>query len=580
MTCEQLRQRLAFLGAIVATLLVAGASARAQVGAASPADEARGPGHGWVVLPADDEGHTLWHLPPRLSSAQTEGAVSGTLRVVLRLRDRPEQVAAWGRDVWMISSPRPGGETLLRRVHRLGVRASPLGSGWQYTEGGRLRAEPPLAGRDRLIAAAGSRAGLCALLQAPGASARLWRLERDGWAELELPEGILRAREGAALGLVALADGVGVWLQDGDVIEIWAGMDAVMAAPGDSAAPEAVAGEEADAEEASVDVGRGDSGAAPGADAVIRRMAWELRPLAGSVDTSNEAKLWSVGGRIISTEWAGRTTLRMRDLSGERPVTLAEMDGVDSAAAACALDGSRRIAIVWRDPEGGAGGGTAPKPPWNPRRLIEISTDDGSVMFDGEAQSPGPVSPAEFKLLAAALVVISAGALVFIVRSDDGRRPIVLPDGTALAPAKFRLVAGVVDGSIAWLIGSGLVGSAAEGWLSIDVGGAALDFAPLLATLAVGWGLGALSEWLTGRTPGKWMAGCAVVSVRPGDQRPGLMRAPRFWQALVRNFVKYPLAPVAMLGLASPELRHRGDALAWTAVVIPVVAEESANDER
>src|SRR5690606_13270176 len=123
--------------------------------------------------------------------------------------------------------------------------------------------------------------------------------------------------------------------------------------------------------------------------------------------------------------------------------------------------------------------------------------DDGSVMYDGEARSPGPVSPAEFKLLAILLVAISVGALVFIVRADDGRRPVTLPDATALAPARLRVVAGVIDGSIAWIIGSGLAESAGRGWLWVDLGGIALDFAPLLATLGVGWALGSLSEWLT-----------------------------------------------------------------------------------
>jgi hypothetical protein len=34
--------------------------------------------------------------------------------------------------------------------------------------------------------------------------------------------------------------------------------------------------------------------------------------------------------------------------------------------------------------------------------------------------------------------------------------------------------------------------------------------------------------------------------------------------------VKYPLAPVALIGLGSAALRHRGDTLSGTAVVIDI----------
>src|SRR5690606_2564007 len=112
--------------ALLVMLLLAPA-ARAQVSAAAPAETVRGPGHGWVTLPAEGGGAALWHLPPRLSSSHTAGAPSGSLRIVASLRAQPELMAAWGPDVWLISAAPPAeGSAAVRRVHRVAVRPSPV----------------------------------------------------------------------------------------------------------------------------------------------------------------------------------------------------------------------------------------------------------------------------------------------------------------------------------------------------------------------------------------------------------------------------------------------------------------------
>ncbi|MFG0285095.1 MAG: RDD family protein [Phycisphaerales bacterium JB039] len=514
--------------------------ARAQLGAAAPAAGAF-PGHGWVVIPADTDGYTLWHVPPRASSAGPDGAVrrgasSGTLRIVSRLVEAPEALAAWGGHVWLISAPRPGppGEGPLRRIYRVDVRRSPIGPGWHYGDGARLLSEPPLAQRGALISAAGASSGLHILLQTDAGQRELWRLADGHWIHVRPPPDDRLARRDARAGLVAIARGVGLWIDAGAGTgpALWTSLPA-----------------------SSID------------DATPVAVDWRARQLGAAPDLRDSAQLWSVGGRIISTEWLGGASLRVRDLSGDPPLEIALVDGLDPGAALCAMDPSRRIVAIWRDPDS-----EAPAAPWNPRRILEISTDDGSAFYDGLAQSPGPVSPAEFKLLAIALLAVSAAALVFIIRSDDGARAIELPPGAALAPAHLRILAGAIDLSIVWLAAAGGFGLAPEDWLAIAPAGLRLDFAPLLWTIAAGWAMGSVCEWLLGRTPGKWLAGCAVVTVRPADKEARRL-APRLWQAMIRNAVKYPLAPIALLGLASPTLRHRGDSLAGTAVIIHLTPE-------
>ncbi|MEO0716461.1 MAG: RDD family protein, partial [Planctomycetota bacterium] len=85
----------------------------------------------------------------------------------------------------------------------------------------------------------------------------------------------------------------------------------------------------------------------------------------------------------------------------------------------------------------------------------------------------------------------------------------------------------------------------------------------LLAVLLMGLILGTVTEWLLGRSLGKSLMGCGVVSVRPG-------RGARlsFVQALGRNAFKWALAPGAAMLLVDASGRHRGDVVTGTAVVV------------
>ena len=89
--------------------------------------------------------------------------------------------------------------------------------------------------------------------------------------------------------------------------------------------------------------------------------------------------------------------------------------------------------------------------------------------------------------------------------------------------------------------------------------------------------LGVMGEVLIGRSIGKLLTGCEVVDVRV----TGSISHPQFWQALVRNVIKWVLAPAAMLGLMDAQGRHRGDSMSRTAVVVeePDEDPEGLGDE-
>ncbi|HZW09271.1 MAG TPA: hypothetical protein VFF69_05145, partial [Phycisphaerales bacterium] len=80
---------------------------------------------------------------------------------------------------------------------------------------------------------------------------------------------------------------------------------------------------------------------------------------------------------------------------------------------------------------------------------------------------------------------------------------------------------------------------------------------------------GTACECLWGRTIGKALAGCEVVSVGGRRLRVGLM------QSAARNVFKWALAPWAALALGARGGRHRGDAAARAAVVVRIDEEVS-----
>jgi uncharacterized RDD family membrane protein YckC len=141
-----------------------------------------------------------------------------------------------------------------------------------------------------------------------------------------------------------------------------------------------------------------------------------------------------------------------------------------------------------------------------------------------------------------------------------------LPEHASLAEAGRRALATLIDVLVAgfvvlksWEMTLGdLV--AVEVWLSLR--GVELCIGLLLTGFVLSCG----GEAILGRSLGKLLTGCEVISVLPKAEEQE--NRPVFRQLLVRNLVKWLLPPVAMSVLFDATLRHRGDLIAGTAVVV------------
>ncbi|MEM0983794.1 MAG: RDD family protein, partial [Planctomycetota bacterium] len=209
-----------------------------------------------------------------------------------------------------------------------------------------------------------------------------------------------------------------------------------------------------------------------------------------------------------------------------------------------------------------------------PYRSAEVSLIDGSVLYEGPVRRDLPVSPNEFRLLALGLLGLMATALVICLRPAPEDRPVVLPEGTALAEPSRRFAASGVDLLIAAVIAGRLYGVGPIQVLTFQVllrGDESWQAIPM--TPVIGCVIGTLLEATLGGTIGKLLSQCRVVSSEPGNRSIGLLRS------LTRNVVKWALPPVAVLAIGDRSGRHRGDAMARAVVVVRVDAEHASDND-
>src|SRR5690606_2674348 len=116
------------------------------------------------------------------------------------------------------------------------------------------------------------------------------------------------------------------------------------------------------------------------------------------------------------------------------------------------------------------------------------------------------------------------------MRTELESRPVVLPQGWALAEPGRRLLATVFDGVLAAAICAKGFGTSTWAVLSLRVllepGGSWMALPLMLVGAAV---VGGVCEWLFGATPGKFVMGIRVLACDPKDasraregQAPGL----------------------------------------------------------
>jgi hypothetical protein len=215
-------------------------------------------------------------------------------------------------------------------------------------------------------------------------------------------------------------------------------------------------------------------------------------------------------------------------------------------------------------------------------RLAEVSVGTGAVMYDGKLTVGSPIGINDYRLIAV-LLGYAVGMVVIFVVKPPARDSVHLPPGVSIAENGRRMIATVIDLLIALLVACKILGVpisefASSGLLTPGPGQNAALLALGMLILANG-----VLESLFGRSLGKMIAGCGVVLMQsgaaPASGETPEPQAPPLWRSLVRNFVKWGLPPVALLGMLDPGGRHRADLLAGTAVVIEAEEEDGEEPE-
>ena len=275
---------------------------------------------------------------------------------------------------------------------------------------------------------------------------------------------------------------------------------------------------------------------------------------------------------LIAANWS-RDGVNLVSVRDSGPILLARIEAVPREHWAVPMAGGRgdrgsgpspRIVLVWRDPAATTdkSGGSASRQ----IRMAEVSTLTGRVLYSGPAVNDGLISTQRYRILSLALVGIMGCVLAFVLRTDSGR-PVSIPVGAVPAGFVRRAMAAAIDG----LIGAG----AAALMLGVPLS-EALDPTVVLLYDASIWPIAVAiaasivhctaGEWLAGRSLGKAMVGCSVVSSRGGGEGDDVGRL-ALWQALTRNLIRWTVPVVGLFALLEPSGRHPGDIAARTIVV-------------
>ncbi|MGD1914741.1 MAG: RDD family protein [Phycisphaerales bacterium] len=531
-----------WLGVLFAVLLPC-VAAEAQIATGARPYEPGGDSHAWAVTPStvsNDWG--LWHIPPRSGATPAE---DGAVRIVDSLERQPAAIAAYGGRVWMAFAG--GGNRAGYAFLTAAVRPGAIDGTWYTGAGGRLASTAFLETTGRVIALAAGERGPIALIEDPDGPISIAWLERNVWERANGPSPIDSVNP-QSLGV--LQDGSIVLATiDSDQVRTW--IASLPDQPQESSTFELL---DPDAllkpfEPAEDEIKEAVEIAWVGSSASL-----QIPVADGRVDGA----VGGIGSRLVL---GVETTdaLRVIEVDGDLATTLYE---TAPGGLALLAEARRGIAVRLGDEAEGAQGRAA-------TRLVieEFSLDTGRLFFVGPAVFDGPISPSDLRILLVLMVLVSASLLLFVVRTSSEAKPFVAPPGCVLAPPIPRLLAGLADGFLALLLGGELSRVLPPGWLAVRIGADALDFAPLVLGLAIGLVGSALLEAATGRTRGKLVFGLAASRSGELDGRPIGPRRPGLGPSLARNAVKWLLPLVAIAGLMSPLMRHRGDSMAGLGVI-------------
>lgn len=546
--------------------------------------------HAWIVLPVwGDQPWGLVHVPPRrlasAGEALSRGVKDGAIRTALRLSTPPRFLAAVGPRVYAFFAP----ESSAPQVWNVAsVAAVPIGLGDLWTESppARLQPELPLTAQ-QVLAAVGTPDGPVALVR-NGDQRALLRLTSAGWQSLPAPAALSSS---APAGLTALPTGLGLWTVTDRALTV-----STLAFPDEkSAAP---------AWQSLTLTAPPDAAAAAARDdftLVFAGARW------GAVVASppDRLSLWILDRTSAVAAWADNLDAHSFGASSAAPASAAasSIPGKPAATslsyAVAGVDGLGRLILVATEsapppasdfPLAVPGSRDTPDATATPR-VVELSLWTGAVLYDGPAQAVGPITRTEFQLLVVALLALMSLVLAFVLRAERGDDIVHLPAGLALAEPGRRLMASLLDLTFVSVVVTRLWGTTVTGLFAPEALLTGFTWPIAASIIVVGLLYAGVMEWLTGRTLGKFLVGCAVIRVShlvPPELGPSTSTVtPRYLvlprltllRSLARNTVKWLLPPVAGLALLDPSSRHRGDLLTGAAVVVAAPPSDDAPAE-
>lgn len=512
--------------------------------------------HSWFVMPAaGGREYVLAHVPPRSAAdGSARPTAQGFYRSVTRLAEVPEALAAWDNAVYAVFSARADSsgeaESATRTVRTLRAQRFSDSDLWVDQPSGRMDTLPSLPGLTKLLGFAAGPAGPIALLSDEREQAlRLLVLSDRSWRGIQLPDALARTRtekNGARLGVFADARGVYLVARARNSWEVWTAKWGEVKADGE----------------------------AP----IVLDWSEELFSPEGGEAIDANAKWMRVNSRWYATANSGTDAFDVFEISPSYVRRIANVEPVGAIRAIVPLDGLARLMTISASREAGSEvkfPGAAPSPG---AKVIELSLLTGRIFYAGPAQPLDPLGSGEFRFIAIGLVLAMGLILVLVLRTDepDG---VHLPEGFSFAEPTRRALASILDVAIVALLIPRLTGNSILELLGPMVWLDGEAFETLFLVAILGCVVGTIGETFFGRSPGKLLADCEVISIAPAKPNEnGELNRPSFSSSLIRNAIKWFLFPVAALALMDGSGRHRGDQFARAAVVVRLEPEEESRE--
>ena len=517
--------------------------------------------HSWFVMPAlGGREFVLAHVPPRsMPDGSARPSTMGLYRSAIRLTEVPEALAAWDDSVYAIFTARGdgSGDGKARTVRTLKAQRFSDSDLWVDQPSGRMDTLPSLAGGMKLAGFAAGPDGPIALLSDERTDdIRLMVLHEQVWRSVELPAALVQSqRERGFVGVDLFADAEGIYVlaRQRESWTIWSGPLLID------------------------DAGKGLPETESDASLIVDWKMRRVNPF-GVAALDAGSSVLRVDSRWYAVAGGDSEAVEVFEVAPEFVRRAASVDGVGPVRVIVPIDGLARLVIVsTARPNGAAEAKSA-----GPRvgaKVVELSLLTGRVFYSGPAQPVDPLGSSEFRFIAVGLILAMGLILVLVLRADE-TAGVNLPEGFSFADPTRRAIATILDVAIVALLVPRFTGNSIlelfgpMAWLNGEA------FETLLLVAILGCLVGTVGETLFGRTPGKLLADCEVISIAPRtgkDATSDDIPRPSFAASLTRNAIKWFLSPVAAVALMDGSGRHRGDQFAKAAVVVPFDPEEEAN---